>query len=434
MDKKILTIIISLILIVTPIMIYLSWEQEEPEINKKPVVEIIFPLYGSTVSKIAIISGTAFDPDGDDDQLRVDVYVDNEWVAADGNTKWSYEWRIYDVEDGLYTIRARSFDGISYSKIEEIKLMVNNPETVETDSHKWAVFIIASNFPMDNESKLGNGALNLAENMAEYFITNYRYSTSNIFILFDDGWIRSDNGYGDRLETLMQRDHKYDFIYAGATKNNVLSTLQHVVETSNRFNNSEVFIWVSSHGCGDNTNEFTGGKILERSAVFLWDDILSDDELGTALYSLKSKKTCVIVDACYTGGFADKTIYSFPEFFILRSKIPKTGRVVITGTSKYRKGYASTIYGPLFTLLWFEGITTGKADGFRPGLRGMGRPTILRIFKDGKVSVEEAFYYARYTLKNSQELEQYNRMEPQINDQFPRKGTILSRRGLNLGE
>ena len=433
MDKKILTVILACILIATPIIVYFSWNQEEPEINKKPIVEINFPLDGSTISKIAIISGTAFDPDGDDTQLKVEVYINDGWVNADGNTKWSYEWIAYNVEDGLYTIRARSFDGISYSQVEEIKLTVKNPKTVETDSHKWAVFIVASNFPMDNESKLGNGGLNLAENMAEYFISNYGYSTSNIFILFDDGWIRADNGYGERLETLMERDHRYDFIYGGATKSNTLSTLEHVVETSNRFNDSEIFIWISSHGCGDNTNEFTGGKILERSAVFLWDDILPDDELGNALSSLKSKKTCIIVDACYTGGFADKLIYSFPEFFILRSRIPKTGRVVITSTSKYRKGYASTTQGPLFTLIWFEGITTGKADGFRPGFRDMGRPTRLRIFKDGKVSVEEAFYYARHTLKNTEELEQYNRMEPQINDQYPLKGIMLSRRGLNLG-
>jgi hypothetical protein len=168
--------------------------------------------------------------------------------------------------------------------------------------------------------------------------------------------------------------------------------------------------------------------------VFLWDDALTDQEIGDLLSDLKSKKTCVIVDACFSGGFADKTIYHFPTFFLLRSGIPSSGRVVMTGASKFRIGYASTTQGPLFSLLWFEGLKTGDADGFRPGIRHMGRQTKLRIFKDGTVSAEEAFYYARYMLRTTGDLEDYSKMEPQINDQYPHRGLLRSLGGLVLGE
>jgi hypothetical protein len=320
----------------------------------------------------------------------------------------------------------RSWDGTDYSSVEEIKVNVDNPESVESDTHKWAVFVAAANFPEDNESKLGNGGLNLAEEMASYFVENYQYSTSNIIILFDDGWIRSDNGYGNRIETLQQRTHKYNMIYGGATKGNVVASINYVIKESNNYGDSEVFIWMFGHGCGDANNTRTGGKILENSAVFLWDDTIEDRELGTLLSRLKSDKTCVVVDACYSGGFADKTIYNLPTFFLMHSDIPKSGRIVISGASKFRLGYASTTEGPLFSLLWFEGIKTGNADGFRPGIDKSGRPTHLRIFKNGKVSTEEAFYYARYMLRTAKTFEDYKKMEPQINDQYPHKGALRS--------
>ena len=227
MDKKIIAI---LLLISVTLPLFSGCLEEEKSSNKKPVVEITYPRSGATVSNIVTISGTASDPDGDDNLLEVEVMINDEWNLADGNTKWSYEWRTYEIEEGSYTILARSWDGIDYSEVEEIKIRVYNPEIVESDAHKWAIFIGASNFPEDNESKLGNGALNLAEEMSAFFIKNLGYSTSNIIILFDDGWIREDNGYGEPIETLQQRKHQYDITYAGATKETVIFSINHIVE------------------------------------------------------------------------------------------------------------------------------------------------------------------------------------------------------------
>lgn len=432
MDKRIIALVI-VIAIVIPIF-FINFE-EEPVANKIPVVEILYPYNGASISRIVAIRGTAHDPDGNDSLLEVEVKINNQWMPANGNVDWNYEWSVYQVQDGLYNVGVRAFDGQDHSKIEEIQIRIENSQSVETDAHKWALFIAASNFPEDNESKLGDGPLNLAEKMTAYFVENLDYPTSNIFILFDDGFIRSDKGYGEPMETLQERKHTYDVTYAGATKTMVQSSLDHIISEANQYDDSEVFIWISSHGLGDQSRKLTGGKIFESSAIFLWGaEMITDTELGDMLTPLRSRETCIIVDACFSGGFADKTIYDFPTFFLLNSGIPKAGRVVMTGSSKYRVGYCSTTNGPLFSQLWFEGLVTGAADGYRSGFLNKGRPTSLKLFKDGKVSVEEAFYYARYTLKTSNQYKDYNEMQPQINDQYPNDGLLLSRKGMFLGE
>ena len=434
-NRKI-TVIISIIIVIliaVPLFFVSGFLEGDGKHNRMPAIEITHPYNNDVVSKIVTIYGTASDPNGDVTIKNVEIMINGEWELVDGTSTWKYNWDTYDLEDDIYHIKVRAWDGDKHSEIDEISIRVYNPEIVESDAHNWAVFIAAANFPKDNESKLGNGGLVLAEEMAAYFIENLNYPTSNVVILFDDGWIRSDNGFGEIVETLNKREHKYDITYAGATKENVVSILENMIKEANQFDDSEVFVWIASHGLGDSNNPLFGGKLLQSSAVFLWDDILTDEELGVIMSGLNSKKSCVIVDACFSGGFADKTILNFPTLFLLKSNLPGTGRVIMTGASKFRVGYASVERGPLFSLLWFEGIKSGNADGFRPGLLKQGRPTKLKIFKDGKVSVEEAFYYARYVLDNDDELKDYNEMEPQINDQYPGKGIILSSKGLVLG-
>ena len=429
MDKKIIAL--TLVILIT-VGLFSGCLGENNGVNDNPVVEITYPSDGKTVSGIVMISGIATDPDGDDTLDCVEVMIDDngEWLSAKGTTKWSFDWNIYDLESGLYIIKVRASDSFLYSEIDEITVRVDNPTSVETNSHKWALFVACANFPADNESKLGNGGLVLAEEMTKYLVESCDYSTSNIIILFDDGWIRSDNGFGNRTQTLQERPHEYDIVYGGASKPNLVSAVSHITEKSNEFDDSEVFIWLFSHGAGEE-GERAGGKFLETSKIFLWDSELVDNELGDILYNIKSKETCVIVDACYSGGFADKTIYNLPTLFLLRSTIPTSGRVVISGASKYRVGYASTTDGPLFSLVWFEGIRSGVADGFRPGILDRGRPSRLKMFRDGQVSVEEAFYYASYTLKNDEVFEDFSEMEPQINDRYPTR--VLNGKELILG-
>jgi hypothetical protein len=319
----------------------------------------------------------------------------------------------------MYTISARSYDGEDYSEIKSITLTVNNPTSIGSSSHKWAIFIAAANFPKDNDTKLGNGGLYLAEDIAAYFIEHNKYPASNIMILFDDGWIRSDNGYGTKQKTLQERPHDYDITYGSATKANVLTSIQYLITESNKYPDSEVFLWIFSHGVGNQNQSYTGGKFFQSSEIFLWDDTITDRELGDILAPLESKKTTILVDACYAGGFADRTILNFRTSLFLRSGIPKDGRIIISGTSKFRTGYASISQGPIFSLLWFEGLSEGNADGYKPGLFNLGILRKLKMFQDGEVSVEEAFYYASNELRTNEKYQDFQSMQPQINDRYP---------------
>jgi hypothetical protein len=395
-------------------------------INHKPVVAITYPSEGATVSNLVMVSGTAGDPDTNDAVSKVEVRIgQGSWALAQGTTLWSYDWTTYSYPDGSYMLSARSWDGQDYSGVNTITVTLHNPTSVESGSHKWAVFIAAANFPANNSSKLGNGGLTLAEDMASYFIEKRNFSTSNTFILFDDGWYRSNNGYGTKIQTLQQRSHEYDITYGGATKTNVMVFLSHVINESNQFSDSEVFIWIFDHGYG-NLNSPFGGKLFQHSIIFLWNDTLSDKELGGMLNPLKSKKVTILIDACYAGGFADRSMLNLQTLLFLRSGIPKNGRIVISSTSKFKPGFASTTQGPLFSYLWFQGTSSGDADGFRPGLFNLGIPKRLKIFKDGIVSVEEAFYYAKYMLRTDASLKNYSSMQPQINDEYPHRGFFLN--------
>jgi hypothetical protein len=402
-------------------------------ISNKPTVTITYPSNGTTVSKLVMISGTAGNSDGEDSVNSVQVKIGgNNWVTATGTTLWSYDWTTYDLSNGQYNISARSYNGKEYSDVVLITVTVNNPTSVDSGAHKWAIFIAAANFPKDNDTKLGNGGFYLAEEMAAYFIENKQYPTSHIMILFDDGWIRSDNGYGTKQKTLQERPHEYDITYGGATKANVFVSLEYLINESNKYPDSEIFLWIFNHGVGNNNKTITGGKILQSSEIFLWDDTVTDKEFGAILAPLESKKVAIIIDACYAGGFADRTILDFRTSLFLRSGIPQNGRVVISGTSKFRAGYASTVQGPIFSLLWFEGFTTGNADGYRPGLFDRGVLRKMKIFQDGEVSVEEAFYYARTMLRTDEKYEEFKSMQPQINDEYPHRGLLRSQGGLIL--
>lgn len=409
-------------------------QQFDFQVNKqKPTVTITYPSDGAIVARLVMISGTAQGPDETSTITNVQVKIGGtNWMTATGTTLWSIDWTTYSVSDGNYNISVRSFDGKEYSDVTSITVTVNNPTSVESGAHKWALFIAAANFPPSNETKLGNGGLYLAEDIAAYFIENYQYPTSQIMILFDDGWLRSDNGYGTKQKTLQERAHTYDITYAGATKANVLASLQYLIGESNKYPDSEVFLWVFNHGVGNQNKTFTGGKILRRSEVFLWDGTITDKELGDMLSSLNSKKATIIVDACYAGGFADRTILGFRTSLLLRSGIPGDGRIVISGTSKYRTGYASTIQGPLFSLLWFEGLSSGEADGYKPGLFDRGVLRKLTMFQDGKISVEEAFYYARAVLRTDERFKDFSTMQPQMNDGYPHRGVLRNRGELIL--
>ncbi|MDD5502215.1 MAG: caspase family protein [Candidatus Thermoplasmatota archaeon] len=234
----------------------------------------------------------------------------------------------------------------------------------------------------DNGDKLGNGGLYLAENISAYLVGTCGYSQDRIVILFDDGNYRADNGNGDVIGKSP---------YEAATKSNALKYTDAAVGEASKYADSQVFLWYFDHGSSDIGSQ--------ESYIWMWDgESISSIELGEHVKPLNDNnvESVIIVDACQTGFFADQMIGPFaPE---TESGVPGENRVVMTGASALTFGWSYSDSGPIFSLSWFEGIK-GVADG--------------QIKKDGKVSVEEAFWYASGKVNgNTQEA------QPQMNDQY----------------
>ena len=121
MDKK----AIALVLIILVTLPLITGCVEEEIKNHKPLVTFSYPQDGIIVSQLVMISGMAFDPDGNDSLIRVEVRInDDEWSIADGTTKWSFEWRAYEIDNGLHNIHVRAWDGTDHSDVEEINVRV----------------------------------------------------------------------------------------------------------------------------------------------------------------------------------------------------------------------------------------------------------------------------------------------------------------------
>jgi hypothetical protein len=83
------------------------------------------------------------------------------------------------------------------------------------------VFITAANFPENNTSKLGNGGLYLSQNMSTFFVEKLQYSTSNVHVFFDDGWLRFQKGLGKPFKKVSKIQREYNISYGTATKKHV---------------------------------------------------------------------------------------------------------------------------------------------------------------------------------------------------------------------
>jgi len=90
-----------------------------------PEVHITYPENNATVDGIIMIYGEASAENKT--VKKVLIRIDNEeWTGVNGTTNWSYVWNTTSVENGLHKIYVRSFDGVSYSRVESIVVNVKN--------------------------------------------------------------------------------------------------------------------------------------------------------------------------------------------------------------------------------------------------------------------------------------------------------------------
>jgi len=126
-------------------IVFVNVEVENLPLNHKPNVSIIFPEDGMNVRKVFTIHGIASDENGNETIQKIEIKIGNgNWTAVNGTTSWSYTWNSTDVDNGNYTIQARSYDGENYSIIDSITVKVSNEkESNRTPGFELLLLLIA---------------------------------------------------------------------------------------------------------------------------------------------------------------------------------------------------------------------------------------------------------------------------------------------------
>lgn len=106
---------------------------ENPVENRRPVVEIVHPLSGQTLSGIVLVHGEASDPDEGDRVEVVKVRIDHgDWLNAvdtshdDSWSTWAFQWNTVQFENGEHCIHAKAYDGELWSEMDSVCVVVRN--------------------------------------------------------------------------------------------------------------------------------------------------------------------------------------------------------------------------------------------------------------------------------------------------------------------
>lgn len=178
-------------------------------------------------------------------------------------------------------------------------------------------------------------------------------------LLLDNGWIE---------------ENIFIYVEDEATKEAILNTPQMLVDKGLKEEDLVLF-YFSTHGGKtedvepfdepDNIDEFIIPYKLDNQN---FSKNILDDELALAFECINSDKIALIFEACYSGGMIDGS-----------SDLKKAGRVIITSTDVNETSYPIFLRKTwLFPFYLIKGLN-GPAD----------------INKNGEVSAEEAFVYAK---------------------------------------
>jgi hypothetical protein len=103
--------------------------------DRPPTCTITWPLDNMSVVEDVVVTGEAQDPEGVDPVvwLRIDS---GDWIRCTGAGVWEYRWNVSSVGEGRHVLRARSFDGTSYSEeamVEVTAYDLSEPTSQPTD-------------------------------------------------------------------------------------------------------------------------------------------------------------------------------------------------------------------------------------------------------------------------------------------------------------
>jgi chitodextrinase len=158
--------------------------------SNPPVVSIVFPANGASVSSTVVVSGTASDTV---EVLETEISIDGgAYIPVSGTSTWTYSWNTTQVTNGSHTLEASSTDIAGNSGVSSIvTVTVNNPAvppqaptdltagliTTSTISFSWNPSV-AETYPIAGYDVYRNGSNIGTTSSTGYTDTNLTASTT----------------------------------------------------------------------------------------------------------------------------------------------------------------------------------------------------------------------------------------------------------------
>ncbi len=101
-----------------------SKDLEEIVTNVDPTCQITFPENAVLVFRGDTVTITAVASDTDGSIKKVRFFIDNVLMHSDNSAPYAYTWYTDTVAPGQHTITADSDDGISFSTISEVNVLI----------------------------------------------------------------------------------------------------------------------------------------------------------------------------------------------------------------------------------------------------------------------------------------------------------------------
>lgn len=264
-------------------------------------------------------------------------------------------------------------------------------QRISTDlsEKKYAIIINGGgSAPKDNFIRYWNNCSLMYKTLIEK-----NYSRENIFVLSSDGTSTNvdtntgadpyDGGSLFSQDLDLDCDGTNDIGYA-ATKSDVSTVFDLIKDKLEEDYKSNIFIYVTDHGYLP-----TDGSSSADVRLWLWDGLMSPEGFFKELRKLnKANFIQIVMDECYSGGFADE--------------LKKTDiKAVIATSCNYNQQAKSTSSYSYFILEWLsaiKGISLYDNSNIS---------TIVDTDFDGFISFEEASVYAKKRMEFHSKYPQY---------------------------
>ena len=259
-----------------------------------------------------------------------------------------------------FSISSKTFDFDNNAAKTRQKIMMRANST--NQSHKYAVIINGGANAYNNHIRYWNNCSAIYKVLKNY----YGYKDSDIFVLMSDGKSSSvDRNYGsvqkpkyDSSPLDLDGDGVGDIDYA-ATKSNITYVFNQLSKKITPEDN--LFVFTTDHG-------------VKGPYLCLWNgEHMNDTEFAKEIDKVNAGYMTILMLQCYGGGFINK--------------LAKENRVIMTASSGDELAWGSTLYNYGFFLMpWIAAVS---------GLDINGKTVDADTNKDGKISMYEAFIYAK---------------------------------------